>query len=224
MPNETRRSEIAESLAVITEDTALAYLHRYYGLGSWDGLAYTGSHFDGLPTVSTNRITAEDIIAVGCLSIHVPAAASVEILGKQGDEIASLLSEMPNLNLEEISPDQHEEWLGDGSAAFRLWSLLRQLDRVGPTTASKLMARKRPGLIPIYDSVVARVTGFDTSAGTWHAWHSALSNEASKESLQKIRSSAALEHIPLLRVLDVVVWMHGKGFQQPERVDEGVGA
>ncbi|MDQ0770281.1 hypothetical protein QF031_003030 [Pseudarthrobacter defluvii] len=224
MPNEIRRAEIAESLAVITEDTALAYLHRYYGLGPWDGLAFTGSHFDGRSKVSTNRIVAEDIIAVGCLSIHVPAAASVEILGKQADEIASLLSDIPDLNLEDISPEQHEEWLGDESAAFRLWRLLRQLDGVGPTTASKLMARKRPGLIPIYDSVVARVTGFHTSAGTWHAWHSALSNEAFKESLQKIRSSAALEHISLLRVLDVVLWMEGKGFQQPERVDQEVSA
>jgi hypothetical protein len=30
--------------------------------------------------------------------------------------------------------------------------------------------------------------------------------------------------ISLLRVLDMVLWMDGKGFQQPDRLDEEVGA
>ena len=223
MPNKTSWSRIVDALDSIPEETALEYLCKYYGLGSWDGRPFTGLHFDGLPKVSVDRVIADDIVAVACLSIHVPAAASVEILGEQRDEIASLLSAIPNSNLEDIPWDQHEKWLGDGSAAFGLWRLLRQLDGVGPTTASKLMARKRPGLIPIYDSVVARVTGFDSSAGTWRVWHSALFNAPFKDRLQKIRASAALEHISLLRVLDVVLWMDGKGFQKPERVDEEVG-
>ncbi|WP_157407519.1 DUF6308 family protein [Arthrobacter sp. ZBG10] len=135
-----------------------------------------GLHFDRLPTVAGNRITSEDIVAVSCLSVHVPAAA-VKILSGQADEISTLLSRIPDLNLEEIPIDQHEGLFGTGSAALELWLLLRNHVGIGPTTASKLMARKRPGLIPIYDSVVARVTGFDSSAGTWRAWHNALSSD-----------------------------------------------
>jgi hypothetical protein len=86
------------------------------------------------------------------------------------------------------------------------------------------MARKRPGLIPIYDSVVARVTGLDSSEGTWRAWHSALSSdEALKKRLARLRDSAGLERVPLLRILDVVLWMDGKGFVQPERIDVAEG-
>ncbi|MDQ0826939.1 hypothetical protein QFZ60_003112 [Arthrobacter sp. B2I5] len=224
MSSKQSESGIVEAFAAISDQTALDYLREYYGLPAQDGRAYTGSHFDGLAAVSTNRITAEDIIAVACLSVHLPAPASVEVLGNKADDIAELLSEIPNVNLEDIPLKEHDIYFGEGSAAFRLWSLLRRQDGVGPTTASKLMARKRPGLIPIYDSVVARVTGFRNSAGTWRAWHDALSNdEALKDRLQQLRELVQLEGISLLRVLDVVLWMDGKGFEQPERIDEKVG-
>ncbi|MGN7150353.1 DUF6308 family protein [Arthrobacter sp. SAFR-179] len=92
-------------------------------------------------------------------------------------------------------------------------------------TAAGVMARKRPGLIPIYDSVVACVTGFRTSAGTWRAWHDALSNDGAKKiAYSNFGGSAQLERISLPRILDVVLWMEGKGFEQPERVGDAGGA
>jgi hypothetical protein len=211
---------ISAAFALISDEMASDYLRKYYGLNNDHEGAFTGAHFDGLPTVAENRITAEDIVAVSCLSVHVPASAAVEILDGQADEISALLCRIPNLNLEELTIDQHEELFGAGSAASEFWLLLRKHVGIGPTTASKLMARKRPGLIPIYDSVVARVTGFDSSAGTWRAWHNALSSDvALKDRLGRLRNSVGLERVALLRILDVVLWMDGKGFVEPERVD-----
>jgi hypothetical protein len=46
-----------------------------------------------------------------------------------------------------------DKWVG-----WRLIADLRALPGVGPTVASKLLARKRPKLRPIYDSIVAAVT------------------------------------------------------------------
>ncbi|MFE8886874.1 DUF6308 family protein [Pseudarthrobacter enclensis] len=220
MANEQRANGISAAFAKISDDRACDYVRRYYGLNNDHQGPFTGAHFDGLPTVAANRITAEDIIAVSCLSVHVPAAAAVEILGGQTEEISALLSRIPISNLEELPIDQHEELFGAGSAASDFWLLLRKHVGVGPTTASKLMARKRPGLIPIYDSVVARVTGFDSSADTWRAWHNAFSTDgALQDRLGRLRDSVGLERVSLLRILDVVLWMDGKGFVERERVD-----
>lgn len=96
-------SGIVFAFAAIPHETALVYLRNYYGLGAWEGRAYTGSYFDSLPAGATDRVTAEDLVAVACLSIHVPAAAAVKVLEEQADEIAALLAVMPAVNLEDIS-------------------------------------------------------------------------------------------------------------------------
>lgn len=218
-------SGVISAFAAIPDETALNYLRKYYGLGAWEGRAFTGSHFDYLPDAATDTVTADDIVAVACLSIHVPAAASVQILGRQRVEITSLLSDISTLNLEDISFVEHEIYLGEATPAFKLWRLLRDHPGVGQTTASKIMARKRPGLIPIYDSVVGRATGFPNADGNWRAWHEALSSNGSlTDSLRLLRKSAGLDGISLLRILDVVLWMHGtSGVEEPERIDDASG-
>lgn len=87
------------------------------------------------------------------------------------------------------------------------------------------MARKRAGLIPIYDSVIGRVTNFPNADGTWRAWHQALCGDtALTDGLRFLRQSAGLERIPLLRILDVVLWMDGTSrFEELERVDDESG-
>lgn len=51
-----------------------------------------------------------------------------------------------------------DRW-SDDWAGWRLWQTLVALPDIGATKASKLYARKRPRLQPIYDSVVAKVLG-----------------------------------------------------------------
>lgn len=225
MTDERAASGIVSAFAAIPDETALNYLRRYYGLGAWEGRAYTGSHFDRLPVTATDRVMAEDLVAVACLSIHVPAAASVRILGEQTDEIAALLADISRSSLEDIPFEEHDIWFGEGTPALTLWRLLRNHHGVGQTTTSKLMARKRPGLIPVYDSVVGRVTKFPNADGTWLAWHQAFSGGTTlTDDLRFLRESAGLERIPLLRILDVVLWMDGaRGVEEPERVDNAAG-
>ena len=45
--------------------------------------------------------------------------------------------------------------LADNQAAVALWNLLMSRPNLGATTVSKLLAAKRPHLVPIYDSYVA---------------------------------------------------------------------
>jgi hypothetical protein len=56
--------------------------------------------------------------------------------------------------------------------ARKLWQLLHDIktqlhrDRLGPVAAGKLLARKRPHLIPVYDSYVEEIPGRTRTRGT----------------------------------------------------------
>lgn len=79
------------------------------------------------------------------------------------------------------------------------------------TKASKLMARKRPRLVPIYDTVVTRV--LNTVKFHRDPIREALRVDggALHTRLLTIRDAAGLpDEISALRVLDVVTWMYGK--------------
>lgn len=206
-------NRVSRALRGIEDKCAADYLAEYYGLDG-HGAAFTGSWFDRFAPTPRNRLTAEDFVAVSCLSVHVPARAAVALLGRRRDEVSDLLAQIPaELPLESVKFERYEECFGEGSAILELWRLLRSTDKpwgVGPTTASKIMARKRPSLIPIYDTKVAEVTGFADDRGTWRAWHEALSDDESLVTkLRTLRLNSSLDHLSLLRVLDVVLWMHG---------------
>ncbi|WP_138416187.1 DUF6308 family protein [Sinomonas gamaensis] len=219
-------AQVTAAFGSISDDDAREHLEKYFGLGAWEGKEYEGAHFERLGRRVPDELTADDIVAVSCLSIHIPAKGALGILGEHAAEITELLSEIPvDLALEELPLDDHEKYFGDASAAIRLWRLLRAHGRerwgVGPTATSKLMARKRPALFPIYDSVVGRVTGFRDSLGIWRAWHEAFAlDSAFVERIRSLQSATGLHDISLLRILDVVLWMYGsQGVRGPEIVD-----
>ena len=99
-----------------------------------------------------------------------------------------------------------------GSPADRLWEALRK-SGVGPVTTSKLLARKRPKLLPVIDSVVKEVLNHPTNANFWLTLHAHLRADGGRlhENLLAIRQVAGLsDKISAIRCFDVVVWMVGK--------------
>ncbi|MFD1213554.1 DUF6308 family protein [Arthrobacter sp. GCM10027362] len=226
---------IPEILAGDDVDEAVELVRRYYGTLEDGGRPYTGARFDdfaggGAHAAVANRITADDLVAVSCLSVHVPARAAVAILDAKAEEIAKLLAEIPaDKELADVTDAGFEVLLGPGSPAWQLWDLLKNKGGakwgIGSTIASKIMARKRPHLIPIWDSVVAGVVGRPDAGGQWAAWHAVVAgNPALRRNLAVIRDKAGVEDLALLRVMDVVLWMHGvmNGQRLPaESVGEG---
>lgn len=136
--------------------------------------AYTGSCFDSWAAIEdadekSNVITADDLIAVSFLSVNIPGAAAMGILATHQEEISGLLADIPsNKDLADIPASQFEATFGEDSPAFLLWGVLRGHSTgrwgIGETRASKIMARKRPRLIPIYDSVVGPLMGLDKNS------------------------------------------------------------
>jgi hypothetical protein len=208
----------------IGQAKALGYIEKYFGVQENGRPSYTGSHFEtfaggGDAPGREHMINADDLIAVSCLAVHVPAQASIGLLGPSAETVGRRLAQLPaDRALGDLGDDEYEELLGPASPGQELWDLLRQNNagtrwQVGETTASKILARRRPRLFPIIDSVVRRRTGLKNE-DIWRTWHQELrgpNNDASPlvQSLEDIRDSCGQPQLSLLRVLDIVLWMDG---------------
>ncbi|MGW5638523.1 DUF6308 family protein [Streptomyces sp. NPDC003832] len=187
-------------------------LRRYFGIGLSPGtVAFTGSRFEHLagggdrPEVA-DRITAEDLVAVQTLSVTVPAPVALDILeGPLGVRLSGLLHAIPrDINMVDADPDV----VADDSPADQAWHLLRDQPDVGWVIAGKLLARKRPQLLPVYDRVVRCAVGRPPSF--WLALHTALRKDdaALHRQLLELRQAAGVpQTVSALRVCDVAVWM-----------------
>jgi hypothetical protein len=191
---------------------AVRELRKYFGREP-DEAAFTGASFERLGGGGDRDevrdvITAEDLVAVSMLSINIPARAALQILGPESREISDLLSQVPtDLDLVDVDSEQiNKSW-----PAWQLWSLLMGVRGVGWVTANKLVARKRPNLLPVYDSVVSKQVG--ATKTFWHDLNHDLraDDKARHESLLLIRDQAGLDSdISALRVFDIVTWMIGR--------------
>ena len=98
----------------------------------------------------------------------------------------------------------------DGWPGWDLWNGLDALPGVGSTIASKLFARKRPRLRPIWDSVIEAVIESPT---LWEPLRVALRQDdgALHERLLRLHRDAHLpDEVSPLRVFDVICWKEGK--------------
>jgi len=123
------------------------------------GYFFTGSKHDtwtsgGAGHETPNEFTSDDLVAVTFLSVKVPPRAASLLLRDRKEEFNNLLVAVgDDVDLHTLDAVPEDGW--------RLMEALRNLPDVGPTIASKLFARKRPRLRPIYDSVVERYLSAD---------------------------------------------------------------
>lgn len=196
------------------DDRALGFLRKYYQgrPGTPLGAFYTGARFDGWDSTGTraadaDRFTADDLVAVAFLGVQVPPKAAWALLCGEPGHFSELLHKIEDRELADISPAEiREDW-----PAWELWNRLRELPGVDWVISGKLLARKRPHLIPVYDRVVKKVTGSDPQY--WKKLCVALreDNCALQKRLLQLKAAASIpECVPALRVFDVITWMEGK--------------
>ncbi|WP_127360471.1 DUF6308 family protein [Actinacidiphila soli] len=204
---------------IFEEDgVAAGLLARYFGTLPADGSPFTGAFFERLGgggdrLATRDLFTAEDLVAVSMLSVDVPAPAALEILQTRALELSDLLRLIPtDTDLVDVPDDT----INDGWPATKLWNVLNALPGVGWVTAGKLLARKRPRLVPVYDTVVKST--LQLTGGFWEPLRCTLRADGQHlhERLLKIRAESGIgDDISPLRVFDIVVWMHGKGYVPP---------
>lgn len=184
--------------------------------------AYSGSFFEALGGGGdrlevANVVTEADLLSLATLSVPVGGHAARELLTVPLAARTSELLEQIPASLSIATPEGRAA-LHEGKPAWDLWKLIRTVGQsaplgnaFGPVRTSKLLARKRPHLIPIYDAVVAKQFGLSGSADQWTIWSELFVDSDFVAHLGAIQSAVAeASHISLLRVLDVVVWMEGR--------------
>jgi hypothetical protein len=205
------RMRLPTTLTNTDDAAAVGALECYYGTGAHaDHGCFTGAWFDTWDSTGTrdqdvDRFTADDLVAVSFLSVDVPPVAARMLLQTEAAKFAELLAELgPDRDLVEVKEPWGEDWAGS-----RLWRELVDLPDVGPTLASKLYARKRPRLRPIYDSVVESVIG---QKSLWEPLRAQLQAEPDLHPrLEALRGRAQLPGgVSALRVFDVLAWMAGR--------------
>jgi hypothetical protein len=219
--------ELPDILSDQNVKAAAKLLHRYYLEPDKQGLLSTGSYFDEWAgrgdTANRDVITDSDAVAVSMLSVTVPAKALVGLAEPEtAARITGLLEEIPtDVPLSSLSSEKAAALLTGRGPAALLWKELRRTEDnrwgIGATTASKIMARKRPHLIPIWDEVIGQVIGKRSSLGQWMNWHRLLTDGTGlPERLAEIHRLSEVE-LPLseLRIMDVILWRYGK--------DQGLG-
>ena len=206
---------ILDAVKAIPEHDGIKLVEPYYDPQQ----PYTGAYFEliGSDDNHPDRFTAVDLYAVSMLAVQVPAKAGIGILLEQAELFESLLSRVPDVHIKDLSREEFQRDLGPDSVALELWDRLRRNGadekrwNVGPTTASKIMARKRPHLIPIEDSVVDRVTQRG-KRDSWKMWWQAFHDGGDylEARADQIRAAVDRPDLSTLRVFDVMLWSWGK--------------
>jgi hypothetical protein len=178
--------------------------------------SYTGRFFEPLAARSDpDSFEASDLVAVSCLSVDIyPEVAGWLLVGEGHRQTADLLAVL------EVPPcgSLRDYDLANNGAALALWQLLSDQRQLGPTRVSKLLAAKRPHLVPIYDNFVADALLPPEHRRNWQwwgPWRDLLlgpEGEEISKAVNDIRTEAnvprgQLDRLSELRVLDIVVWM-----------------
>lgn len=175
--------------------------------GLWDTFDPSGTR-----TTSPFLFTADDLLATSLLSAPIGNWAACELLIHRTSRFTDLLKGLKGyldtdfVNLEDVGRSGFPE-------GYELWDALTAIPGIGPTRASKLMARKFPRLFPISDEVINQ-TVLGGTGRLWVPLHEALNTDGQKlhRRLICIRDHAALTfELSPLRVFDVLAWMDGTG-------------
>ncbi len=160
--------------------------------------AFAGMTFSNLGRNPADEITADDLLAVTLLDIVWRPQVVRILLGSQQQELSRMLAAIPDdLDLWH-APDEVSKHID------AIWDALMAIDGIGTASATKLLARKRPRLCPISDSVVIKAVG--VPGRTWHVLRCLLQEPTALARVEALRPAAAAE-ASLLRILDVILWI-----------------
>lgn len=177
-------------------------LNRYFA--GAEGDLFTGRWFEHWRTLSDpNRFEAADLLAVEALSVQVPPEAAADLVSDAGERFHDLLDEIPiDVPLWEVPAAMIEA----GSPADRLHREVDEQPGIGWVTAGKLLAAKRPHLLPVYDQSVKELLN-PNGGPFWEPMRDLLVNQDIRKVIEAT-CSIAPPNVTLLRRIDVALWMH----------------
>jgi len=199
------------------DDQAASLVTAYFD----QSRGFAGTTFDTVGENPPGAFTRDDLLALSCLGEHVPPATLRWVMSREGQlDLSRLLVGIPV----EVSLGADGDELAFEAAGVA-WTFLSGGDHagVGEVIAGKLLARKRPRLVPIIDRVVRRVV--DAPAfGYWDVFREFMRLGPNLLRIDELRRGADAEGVSDLRILDAAVWMRGSGskFVYPVRDEYGI--
>lgn len=183
---------------LLTQDDTPARVAQFYDRR----LKFAASTFLDLQPNEPFTLTPADLLAITLMNVALPPAG-VRTLLAPGELHLAVCAGLARL------PIGLPLWEADNTAlawANELWHLLvDQCPGAGPTVAGKILARKRPELIPVVDDVVTRA--LQCEAGTyWSTFQRVLGNGDRRRRIAQLQPGQ-----PVLRVLDTLLWMTYRG-------------
>ncbi len=198
---------------LLNEPRTDARVSNYFDRSAGPHAGFTGAWFEHLGRELVrpdDRVTAHDLLAVQALGVRVPAAATIALLDTSlGDALGELLAQVPR-NLD-LADEQAADATASGSAASQAWQLLRHRAKIGRVTTAKLLARQRPRLLPVWDSVVDCALGWNM-LGTGQYWTKLRDELREDDCALQGQLVDALDRLAMsgrvspLRLFDVEVW------------------
>jgi hypothetical protein len=164
-----------------------------------------GPTFDLLEPNDPDAIGPADLLAVSLVGAP-PSALAVRHL------LDPAVTRRLTARLRSI-PAAAELWSARATAldsASGLWSLLQEADGVGPVQAVKLLARKRPRLVPLIEPAGAALLELPDGQH-WATLRAVLADAGRRDRVEALRPVAADERLPLLRLFDLAVWATAAG-------------
>lgn len=203
---------LKRTLATLNDDAAVGRLRAYFH-GTREHSPFTGSVFETIghhwdADNTSNTVTAADLLALSTLSVPVSGPATVWMLAPQNlRRTEELLSQVPTSV--DIRSALDQGTFDPGSPTNLLWTHLRKAPGFGPVSTSKLLARKRGNLLPIWDTMVGQALGLPNSAGHWSLTAELFARDRHGlwQLCDELREQADVDPVVSpLRIFDVVLW------------------
>ena len=159
---------------------------------------FAGMTFTDLGRNPPGQIVADDLLAVALLDITWRPQVVRILLGSDGQRLSAMLAAIPQ---------DTDLWdAGDDTLARIdvLWDALTAIEGIGTASATKLLARKRPRLCPVSDSMVIKAVG--VPGRTWDVLRCLLQDPAARARIEALRPAVAAG-ATVLRILDVALWV-----------------
>jgi hypothetical protein len=159
---------------------------------------FAGMTFADLGRNPPCEIIPDDLLAVALLDITWRPQVVRVLLGSHKQHFIEILAGLPEAT---------DLWDASDETMKRIdlaWDALTAIDGIGTASASKLLARKRPRLCPISDSLVIKAV--DVPGRTWDVLRCLLQDPAARADVDALRPAAA-NAASLLRILDVALWV-----------------
>jgi hypothetical protein len=202
---------------LVQHDDVVTWVRTYRHGDAMRGLGpFTGGFFDDLghrgePDPTPDQLAPADLLALEMLDARVAPEHIPWLL--EDPEIRVALARIPA---------DARIWDDDPAALtdpWRLADLVRERHGLGESTITKLLARKRPHLIPVVDDVVSGALQ-PTRAGSawlWRGLRERLGDPALRDRLADIAIEADGPGLASLRVLDIAIRMQdAHARRQPE--------